>query len=236
MALTDSIMSLTRQLYPKGRAWKMPFGGVFEKLNKGLIISQAQMYSDAVSILNDLIPDNDNFTSDDATDWERRLGMITNTSISLSDRKLAIARKMNFPGTTVARQTWQYLQDQLQAAGFNVFVYENRFSNYPNGYITRDPVEVYGTTAIINDLNHGEFNHGEQNHGGIYNNLIANSITQTGDIGFKTGSNLRSTFFVGGNPIGTYANVDVAREIEFRQLILQTKPVQTVGFLFINYI
>lgn len=236
MEVIDKIFSLTKQLYPKGRAFKMPVGGDLEKLHLALRVSETQAFNDAKSILFDLLPDNDNFTSDDATDWEGRLGMITNTAVALSDRKLAIQRKLNYPGVNKARGSHLSIEEQLQAAGFNVYVYENRFSNYPDGYITRDPVDVYGTSAIIQDLNHGEFNHGEENHGGIYNNIIANSITQAGDIGFDIGGNFRKTFFIGGTPIGTYADVPAEREEEFRQLILRLKPQQTVGFLFINYV
>lgn len=236
MYIQDQILTLTKQLYPKGRAFKMPVGGDLEKLHKALLVSEAQAFEDAKSILSDLLPDNDDFSEDDATDWERRLGMITNTSVSLEDRKLAISRKLNFPGRVAARQSHLYMQQQLQAAGFDVYVFENRFPDYPSGYITKDPVEVSGDSSILQDLNHGEFNHGEQNHGGIYNNIIANSITQEGDRYFDIAGNFRRTFFIGGNPVGSFADVPAEREAEFRQLILNIKPVQTVGFLFINYV
>lgn len=236
MYLIDKIKSLTKQLYPKGRAFKMPFGGDLEKLHNALQVSEAQAFTDAKSILFDILPDNDNFTSDDATNWERILGMINNTSVPLEDRKLAIQRKLNFPGVNKARQSHLYLQEQLQSAGFDVYVFENRFSNYPEGYITRDAVEVSGDSGIMQDVNYGEFNYGEENYGTIYNNLIANSITQAGDIGFDVGGNLRKTFFIGGTPLGTFANVPAEREEEFRQTILRLKPEQTVAFIFINYI
>jgi uncharacterized protein YmfQ (DUF2313 family) len=232
---SEKILALTRQLYPTGRAFKMPFNGFLEKLHIGLALSEARFYDDAISILGDILPDNANFGEDDATDWERRLGLITNISVPLADRKLAILRKINFPGVVPARQSHLFLQKQLQDAGFNVFVYENRFPDYPSGYVTKTPEELYAG-SFITSINHGQFNHGQFNHGGVYNNLIVNHIDESLDFGFSIGDNLRSTFFIGGATIGTYADVDVNRKNEFRQLILRVKPAQMVGFLFINYV
>jgi hypothetical protein len=125
----SDILKLTKQLYPTGRAFNLKPGSIFEKLHTGLGQSELRAWQDANAILNSILPDNDNFTTDDATQWEIRLGLITNTSISLADRKAAILRKMNHPGSIKARQNYLYVQDQLQTAGFNVNVFENRFQN-----------------------------------------------------------------------------------------------------------
>ncbi len=236
MQLMDRLMALTRQFYPTGRAFRMPFGGYLETLHFALNISEMQAYNDAVSILNDILPDNDGFTEGDATDWERRLGLITNPAVSLEDRKKAIARKMNSPNRNPARQNYLYIEEQLQLAGFDVYVFENIFPNYPSGYITQTPYEVSGSSEIITLMQHGDFQHGDQEHGGFYNNKIVNYINEIDDYSFNIGQNFRCTFFIGGNPLGTFANVPEARHDEFRQLILTLKPVQTVGYLFINYI
>lgn len=262
MATQDKIRRLTEQLYPTGRAFKGPRGGWRDKLHKALSISEAQAYDDALATLFAILPDNDNFTSEDATDWERRLGLITNASVPLADRKLAILRKMNHPGTIKARQHYLYLQGQLQAAGFDVYVHENRFDDGSGGLVTIDVsqfiglgIEDIGThgefehgeiehgdaTTVFPELftfaEHGEIEHGETEHGGwTYNEIIANEISAQADFGFNTGSNLRSTFFIGGEDPGTFADVSAEREAEFRQLVLRIKPVQTVAFLLINYI
>lgn len=238
----ERIITLTRQLYPKGLAFKMPYGSTFETLHRALALSENRAWDDATSILFDILPDNADFEEDDATAWEIRLGMITATGVSLEDRKEAIKRKMNFPGTVVARQSSSFLQDQLQAAGFNVFVYDNRFSNYPDGYITKTPFEVSGDPSVYNLFRHGQRRHGQKRHGAfIWKNKIVNHIDESLDLPFEVGSNYRSTFYVGGEKIGSEyagetANVFSERKNEFRQLILKIKPAQTVGFLFINYI
>src|SRR5690606_32537660 len=104
-------------------------------------------YADALKIQDAQLPDNDGFTADDATDWERRLGMIYSPLVPLADRKLAILRKMNHPGTIKARQNWLYVEGQLRAAGFDVYVHENRFDDGMGGYDTKTPVELSGGSA-----------------------------------------------------------------------------------------
>ncbi len=242
LSIEDKLLKLVRQFYPTGRAFKVPVDGTLEKLHRAFGITQAQAYTDAIAILNAVLPDNDGFTTDDAADWERRLGMITNTLVSLTDRKLAIIRKLNAPGVNPAKGHYLYLQDQLQKAGFNVYVYENIFPDYPTGYITQTPYDVVAAISptdaatLLTKIQYGDFQYGDSQYGYRYNNIVANSIDENRDMAFNIGLNFRSTFFIGGNPIGSFANVDVARKIEFRQLILKTKPVQNIGYLFINYI
>jgi hypothetical protein len=235
MAVVDKIKTLTSQLLPTGRAFWNKKGGSFDKLLSGLAASEARAYSDAVSILDSAIPDNANFTAEDATLWEIRLGLITNPLVSLSDRKLAIQRKMNHPGTIKARQNFRYLQEQLQAAGFDVYVYENRFPDGFGGYVTKSPTAFSLLPYPIRYNQHGDFQHGQTNHGGSYSNKIANSVNGSDDLSFSISPNLRSTFFIGGPTPGSWAVVDNNRQIEFRQLVLRIKPVQTVAFLLINF-
>jgi uncharacterized protein YmfQ (DUF2313 family) len=349
MSVAEKLLALTRQNYPKGRAFKMPAEGFIERLHRALSVSEQQVYEDALSVLNNILPDNTGFTADDATAWERRLGLITNEDVSLADRKLAIIRKINHPGTIKSRQSALYLEGQLRAAGFNVYVYENRFLETVLGdelttdpdftsngqwldgngdivtfntgsvdigtlpgaelssldilevgksyrvvitadvggiqlrageaspiftafspgtytvnftkttatgfavlldmgssvvshfsvketlleYVTKTPEELSGG-VFLGFLEHGEIEHGEE-EAGVYNNLIVNHIDEDREIGFQVES-LRGTFFVGGDPVGSYANVFEERKNEFRQLILKLKPAQSVGFLFINYV
>jgi len=228
---SDLIEKLSKLLFPTGRAFRIPPGGQFEKLISGLAKSESRAYDDAVSILNSLLPDNDFFTSDDATDWERRLGLITNPSVSLADRKAALIRKINHPGTIKARQNYLYVQQQLQDAGFNVYVYENIFLPGP---ITKTPLQVSLVSGNVFQL--GDRQLGQLQSGETYFQKVVNYIDEQLDSIFDEGSNLRNTFFIGGIPIGTYANVDVNRKNEFRQLILKLKPAQTVAYLFINFI
>ncbi len=235
--MSNLFLKLTKQLYPTGRAYKMARDSDFEKLNIALNVSEEKFYNDARAVLNTIIPDNDLFSEEDAAFWEHALGLITNISVSLADRKLAILRKMKHPGLNPAKQHYLYLEGQLRAAGFDVYVYENRFPGYPDPdvFVTRTPLDV-GGPSILSQTRYNTFRYGQRNYGVSFNNIIANSIYENVDANFDVGPNFGRTFFIGGNPIGTFANVDANRKLEFRQTILRIKPVQTVGFLFINYI
>jgi hypothetical protein len=235
MTTLEKIKKLTRQLYPTGRAFRMKEGGILDKLHAALAQSEARAWDDAISILDSTLPDNMNFTADDATAWERRLGLVTNGAVPLADRKAAILRKYNHPGTVPARNNWRFVEKQLRDAGFDVYIFENRFSDGMGGYVTVNPLTLTGGAGAVS-VQHGQIQHGQAQHGGGYGHKVANSIYRSIDAYFATGTNLKSTFFIGGPYVGTFANVDADRETEFRQLILRAKPVQTVAFLFINYI
>lgn len=223
---SDKILNLHQQLLPTGRAFRMR--GDRLKFYTALSRIEAKAYEDAVSLMDSLMPDNPRFTSQDATDWERRLGLITNLSTPLVDREAAILRKMSFPQPN---GHYLFLQEQLQAAGFDVYVHENRFAAYPDGYETQNPATI--NPSILSEVEHGMFQHGMQSH--YLNNIVVNSIYNEQDVTFNIGNNLKFTFFIGGETLGDYANIDAEREQEFRQLILQIKQVRHVAILFINY-
>lgn len=250
---SDKLKKLTKQLYPTGRAFNVRPDSIVERLHDALIISENQMYSDAASTLYTILPDNANFTTADATRWEQRLGMITNVTVSLADRKLAIIRKMNHPGTILARQSHDYLQDSLQAAGFDLYVYENLTNLSVWDILSLNPgfsqwgANQFGNAQFANVFSYfsaliqiaqwgnnqfGTFNWAQP----FYTQKLVNNIDYIKDIPFNTGTNNKSAFFVGANTLGTFADIGVERREELRQLILRIKPAQSVGYLLINYV
>jgi len=236
--MLDKLMALVAQLYPKGRAFKMVVEGYRESLHRAIAIRKEVLLNDILSTFDSAIPDNANFTSGDASAWEKRLGMVTDTTVDLEDRKAAIIRKMNYPGQYAARGHYLFLQEQLKKAGFAVFVYENRFDDGLGGYYTKDPLSL-GGTGVSNQ--YGDFQYGDSQYGSYFDQIIANNLDAELDRGFDVGANLKSTFFIGGEKVGAeysgeVADVPANREVEFRQLVLQLKPVQTIGYLFINYV
>ena len=222
MALIDEILKLTKQLYPTGRAFNYKKDSNLYNLHDGLGQSEEDAFNDANSVMFSILPDNSNFTSDDAERWEQMLGIITNSGISLSDRKQAIIRKLNHPGEIPARQSWDYLQEQLQTAGFDVYVHEN----IPEIAITGDEIN-------LDEINSGEYSLADA----PYLDRVVNHIDENKDLDFILAfDGFRSVFTVGGLVSGTNADVDGGRKEEFRQLILKIKPVNTVCYLRINYI
>jgi len=231
----NKYVKLARQLFPTGRAFRMYSESNNERLHSALAVSEARLYEDAKSTLLSIIPDNNSFTEEDATDWERRLGLTSSSLVPLQDRKAAILRKMASPGVNPARSAAKWLEYQLQEAGFNVYVYENIIPTYPTGYERIHPGEF--NASILSDLEFGGPEYGEIEYGGYYNYIVANSVYNDGDVGNFNGiSDYACSFFIGGSAFGTYANVLATREAEFRQLILSQKQSQNIAFCYINFI
>lgn len=232
MAILDKIKALTKQLLPTGRAFKMPINGEFQKLRDGLAESEKRVYDDARLILDSLLPDNDNFTVDDAASDERRFGLVTNIAVPLAVRKLAILRKIAHPGDIKARQHHLYIQGQLQDAGFNVYVFENIFPGPTRKTALQVGIDGNGSAE------HGVYQHGEIEHGdylrGSKISRIANKIEETeADYNIAHTSNI---FFIGGSPVGTFTSVDSDRKDEFRDLISKLKPRHLIAYLYIDYV
>ena len=238
MALTDTIVELSKRLFPKGFAFKMPKNGYSERLLSALSIEEAAAYTAMLSTLNSILPNNDNFTADDATRMEAWLGIKTNTALSLADRKAAITRKLNHPGNSPARNSALFIQSQLQLAGFDVYVYENRFyEGSPPEWITKTPSEILSDT--VGAAYYDGFSYGDAYYGGDWSDegisIVVSHLEEDLDASWVTATNWRRTFFIAGSSITTFADVDEYRKIEFRELICKLKPVQTVGILFVNY-
>ncbi len=232
MNFKQRILNLTKSLFPQGRAFRIPFGSILERFFKALAISEDKAYQEALLIRDSLLPDNDNFTEQEATKWERRLGLITNPLTSLADRKLALIRKINHPGTIKARQHFLYLQGQLRNAGFDVFVHENRFPDGGGGFETKTPNEIIGISGEA--VHSPDIQHGQIQHGSGFSEKIANSIDPAIDANFRIGDNFKFTFFIGGIVVGDFASIPASREKEFRQMVLRIKPVQSIAFLFLT--
>lgn len=237
MTTAADILKLSKQLYPTGRAMIIPADGTKEQLHTGLGISEAAAYDNSLALLDSILPDNANFTDENADSWYRKLGIVSDPTVPLDEKKAAILRKMQHPGTIPARQHFLYLERELQLADFDVFVFENRFVS-GSTFITKEPDTLIGVSgsAVHSPL----IQHGQVQHGATFNQQVVNNILQavdgSYDIGTPRDEKLRATFFVGADPLGDFASVPAERESEFRQLILKLKPVHTLAYLFVNYV
>jgi len=224
---TDIFSGLVKQLYPTGRAWYIKRNGFFDRLHQAINRSFIRVVEDCKFTIDSQFPDNVNFNENDATLWEYRLGLITNTQLSLEVRKQAILRKMSYPNNIKARQNKLFIEAELQKAGFEVWVHEN-----VPPYQT--PADISGlsstNTQHANDVQHGD---GLQ-HGSTGFQVIANLSSPTED--FAIGGDLWPTFFIGGEDLGNIANVPLIRQREFKELVLKLKPAHLVAFTFVNYV
>jgi len=212
--IRESIVNLSRQLYPTGRAFIMPVKSVLAKLHEGLAISESRAIEELIGIYDRLLPDNDNFSVEDATRWETALGMYRSEGLALEDRKKAILRKIKFPGNKLYRQTGEYLQEQLYEAGFDVTVDKN---------------------ASTDISKYGNLNYADGNYSDILTSdytVIANEIYESReDLSYSDQNiNDRFIFEIKGSAI------PASRKNEFRELILRIKPAHTVGYLYVNYV
>jgi hypothetical protein len=227
--MIEQLIQISKQLLPTGRAFVAKLGGALYRLFAGLVKSENKAATDTDSILDSILPDNANFSAQDATEWEIRLGIISNSSISLADRKAAILRKYNHPSDIRARQSSGFLQDQLRLAGYDVYVFENTVPQTPQDLIGISG----GLVAQMGAFEFGQLEFNETGDGGV--EQIVNRINATQDATFVAGT-LKQTFFIGGNPLGTFASVGANRKEDFRQTVLRLKPAQSVAYTLINYI
>lgn len=233
-SLTDLFFNLAIQLYPTGRAFNMFKFSVMEKFHSAINMSFFRLLNDAQSTIDSCFPDNDNFDANDCALWEYRFGIITNESLDLPTRRLAIYRRMARGRNVPARQHINYIEYQLQLAGFDVYLYENGFIE--GGILVhKTPEEILAlippTTQHGGTTQHGI---GTQ-HGGVNLDIIANSYLPNELYG--VGDNyLSKTFFIGGTTLGATAIVPEIRQKEFRELVLKLKPAHLVAFTFVDYL
>lgn len=225
----NQLIKLTKSLYPTGRVYNWKEDSVIGKIHKALATSEQDLTIGADQILISILADSDAFTEEMAALWEDRLAIDASPTTSLEDRKSAILRKYSHPGTQQARQHYLYMEGQLQSAGFDVYVHENR-------PVAQNPTEFPNLPSYALS-NLGSFQLGQAGLGGTTpTGICANYIDEVIDSRFSLGSDFRHLFFVGAEIKGDLADVSADRKKEFRKLILSLKPVQTVGILFVNYV
>lgn len=242
MAMMWRLVKLARLLQPEGRAFKIPFGGPAEKLYKAIMSDNlgglGKAWTDGNQILNDILPDNPNFTIEMAREWYRKLRLYDSGSVSFDDMKLAIAQKMSWAMTPLETQNYLFIENQLRAAGFDVRVYPNKFPDGSGGWITKTPADILGVSA--GSAYYGEIYYGEAEYGEDWASagitLCVNYLEEEKDATFSIAGEYKQTFFIAGSAVDVFAEIPEARKIEFRQLLLQLKEQHAVAFLFVNYI
>lgn len=220
-------------LYPTGRVWNLPEGGNFASFHAGINLTLVQSALDAAATLDATFPDNVNFDSGDADLWEYRYGIEYNPALTLTQRKNNIYLAMAFPQNILGRQSPSYIQAMLQAAGFNVNVYQNIFFDGGGNLYQKTPADVLGTVVDITQFGDPTEFGADTEFGGVNFDVIANNETAES---YSTGGNLWATFFLSGPALNIPATVPKARQKEFRRLVLKLKPAHTVAFLLINFV
>ena len=221
MLNSTDIVKLQKQLLPTGRAFSVGDGTVFLSLLSSLAIERLNAINSGLGILNQIIPDNDYFTADDATRLENLLGIYSEDSNTLENRKLAIYRKLQFPTNVKGRQHKNYLQYQLTQAGFDCKIYE-----------WSDIKDLVLSTEHSLDTEHSS----DTEHVSLlfpsYNQIIAKYIEPEKEDSLSlTLSNAVNVFWISSTDFNTPMTLPANRVTEFRNIILHIKPLYTVGLI-----
>ena len=232
--LADIMSNLALQLYPTGRAFTFKKESVLDNTHLSFNRSFIRIINDSQLTIDSTFPDNDNFTIEDCELWEYRFGIVTNNLLTLQQRKSAIYRRMSRGRNVPARQHRNYIESQLQLAGFDVYLYENGFIE-SGVRVYKRPQDIIG--SLPSNVQHGGVSqHGiGLQHGGSSSQIIANSY-QANELYSVSDTRLWATSFIGGATLGSYAVIPASREEEFRELVLKLKPAHLAFFTFINYV
>lgn len=109
-------LRLYQHLLPDGRAWRTTVDKRLRQFFQGLSVIPEGAKDAADGVWGDLSPE----TTDELTKWEEQFGLPSN----VTDED---ARRLRLAGTwrsLVGGQSPRYIQDTLQASGFDVYVHE----------------------------------------------------------------------------------------------------------------
>ncbi len=152
-----------QKLLPKGRAFRLAYQNDLYKFHQAQAKEPGRICDFFVDVRNSGIPPN--IPSDALSDWETFLGLLTNTALTDESRNDRILSKL----TAVGGQGPDYIEKQLQDAGFPLFVYENNVQEGAREYIT-----LLGDTGIeMNDFQLGDFTD-RLNPNSVPGDLLAN--------------------------------------------------------------
>ena len=218
-------MSFSRilgHLLPSGRAWKLAAEKLLTRLIDGLAggPEDARVFIDEV--FEDLWPD----TTRELPVWELQFGLPgTGTELERRSRLTAAWR-------ATGGQSPRYLQDVLQAAGFDVYLHEWWSSGPP--WVARDP-RSYTDQPLIGTTQHGEplAQCGEPS--ATHNAFLANDpgylvnldLTRRAPAPVPEDPDTWPYFlYVGGETFPDRAEVLASRRAEFEELLLRLFPAQ----------
>lgn len=245
------LRKLTTQLFPTGEAYNFTPNGYVDKLLNAVTEGEEQVVSDIKAILHSILPDSASFDTADAVKWEIALGITPDLSSTLEQRKQVILDKLTHPQDIPARQSAQYMEDTLRAAGFDVYVHENLDGSRIENIVTSNTEQLgddqldgnqLGTPISANpdrfapvgfgDVQLGTHQLGEH----AYIDKVVNHLEYEKDVFYKIAEpGLTNVIYVSGATRPEYTDVPANRRSEFRELILLLKRAKCPAILLINY-
>lgn len=231
-------MNLFKRLLPTGRAWSLTANKNLRKFFAALhtvLVDSTKSFADYVYF--DIFP----ATTRELSAWDKQFGLPT---VTMSDAE----RRTRIEGawSSMGGQSPRYLQDALQAHGFDVYVHEWWESISP--VVARNPFDVLSATylSVVPGVDCGEplaecgeafaecGNFTEKAGYPLVNKLIYNSqdtsYTVPSDPGY-----FPYFIYVGGVNFGDVATVAVARRYEFEALLLKLFPAHLWIGVIVRY-
>jgi hypothetical protein len=246
-----SAKGINRRL-PTGRSWN---GEIMKAVLEGvdLEFSRYKLETKDVAEIENILF-NDNLAA-----WQNTLGLIAEGTVQ--EQEDDVVRKLRDVGGLRA----QDIEDELRAAGFDVYVHENRLTGTTAPFVLGNPGSYLGNASLtapqINtyaeDPNNymfiptpfalGQANsylgNASLNTLNAPSDIIVNYILSSQDEQYRaaienstTQEEWAYTFIVGGATKGSYATVDADRKSEFRRVLLELKPASMWGILQIYYV
>lgn len=236
------MLTLIIRLFPRAEAWRIAIGSWLRKLLEGFasLPAAARVFIDRVyEQLNPRTVDAENIP-----DWERQFGINFPASDEVT-RRLALAAKWAATGG----QSPQYIEDTLQAAGFNVYVHEWWVPPNEAPRTARDP-RAYANQPLIGQyqcIPDGETQHecadvsnGPQCTEWLMNevNYIVNdNLTPIAPPPIPSDPDRwRFFIYIGAETFPNSAEVPMSRRDEFRELLLTICPAQQWIVTLVDYV
>lgn len=223
-----------KKLLPNGTAWLVPAGGSVSKVLAGLSPAMERAKTFADSGYLDALPAH----TRELGEWEEELGIFPRQGMSDEARRAQITRLR----ATTGGQSPAYIQSQLQAFGFDVYLHECWASRDP--FVARDP-RSYTTQPLIGTHRCGAPGSRCGAPGARCNRFLVNWPGYWQTLMWKGEAPDRVPddpdfwpFFIylGGETFGTTFDVLASRWREFQYQVQRLKPCQNWVVVFANII
>ncbi len=246
---------VTDQLFPTGRAHKVQAVG--ERTRDAITDGINDLDNGINDLLNGVLPDNSGFTVEWCERHERMYALPSYNSDTLQDRIDRIIAHLTPPNPEYGYLSLEAIQNELNANGWNgiLYVYENLTGLFPQQVLPQlsFPPQLgngqlgdfqLGTFNFASDYPQfftqyqlGDFQLGASQLGSApqFNNKIANSVNRYDDL-FVNLYPISNTFYICGPNLGDIVILPLSDEVKLRTLLLEIKPLNSVGFLLIEYI
>lgn len=223
--MSDLFLRIIKHLLPNAKAWRLVTDKTLRQFFEGL----SGVGADVREFIDLVWADIDPQQTRQLELWEEQFGL-SNTPLTEQQRR----DRVEAAWAEVGGQDPRYIQDTLQAAGFDVYVHE-WWEPATNPPVARNPLLVIGTpgsVVYVVGCNEtlafcGEV---EAEAGNTANPLGYLLINKTPDRQNEPVPALAAEwpymFYIGGQTYGTQATVDAARRDEFEALCLKICPTQ----------